>query len=91
MLYAADPRDCALHTQAEAAVHDGSVLTQIQIPLVRLTRQFMPIDGGQQLLRVAHALTPAGDLTVAIRRQQVHAAADFIATGFWLHIECLHL
>jgi hypothetical protein len=62
VLDAADPRDGALEPEPEAAVREGAVLAQVEIPAVRLHRQPFVRDAGEQLVVIVLALRAADDL-----------------------------
>src|SRR5205823_5462551 len=65
----ANPRNRTFYTETEAGVHERPVLTQIQIPRIRLFRQSLGTNARQQLLVIVLALAAADDLAIALRRQ----------------------
>src|SRR3954469_6564643 len=69
----ADPADGALESEAEARVHEGPVLSQVEVPVVRLDGKRFLLDARQQLVGIPLALGPADYLAVSFGRQQIVA------------------
>src|SRR5258708_3974788 len=73
MLQAADPRDDALDTHAEAGMRHAAVLAQIQVPLERFSGKFVFGDTAHQQVEIVNALASADDLAVTFRRDHIRA------------------
>src|SRR5207247_8948925 len=58
---AANPRHRALHAKAESRVHERAVFPEIQVPAVRVLRQLLRANAGEQLVVVVLALATADD------------------------------
>src|SRR3989442_9767183 len=88
---AADPRHRALHAKAEPRVHERAVFPEIQVPAVRVFRQLLRADAGEQLVVVVLALATADDFAVPLRSEHIVVEDGAGVGGVFLHIEGLHL
>jgi hypothetical protein len=61
---AADPGDDALNAHTEAAMRDGAVAAEIQIPLEGGDGESVLLDAGEEEIVVVHALRASDDLAI---------------------------
>src|SRR5436305_8046417 len=79
----------ALDPHAEAAVREGPVLADVEIPLEGLDRQVVRLNTLQQQIMIVDALAAADDLAVPFGRQQVEAEHHVRVLRVGLHVEGL--
>src|SRR4029078_1250445 len=72
----ANPADDALDAHAEAAVRDGAVAAQVEIPLEGFVRRVVLLDALQEQIEVGQTLAAADNLAVTLRREHVDAERD---------------
>src|SRR5436305_14813090 len=77
----------ALDAHAEAAVREGPVLADVEVPLEGLDRQVVLLDALQQEIGIMDALAAADDLAVPFGRQQVEAEHHVRVLRVGLHVE----
>src|SRR5437762_1771830 len=87
---AANPRDRALDPEPKPRMHKRAVLPQIEIPRVRLLRQPLGANAGEQLVVVVLALAAADDLAVALGREAVVVQHRARIGRILLHVKRLH-
>lgn len=66
-----NPLDRSLYAEAEAAVDDAAVLSQVQIPLIVLWIQVELFEALNKLVVVVYPLSSAGDLAVTVGSHEV--------------------
>ena len=72
MIQPAHPRHHAFNSHAEPRMRHAAIPPQIEVPLKRFARQPMRVDPRTKQLVARHALRPANDLAVSLRRTKHH-------------------
>ena len=89
MVEAADPGYDSFDAHAEAAVLDGPVLAQVEIPLEGFEGEPVLLNPCEQEVVIRYAFRPADDLAVAFGGEDVYAESLGGVGGVGLHVEGL--
>src|ERR1700687_419593 len=81
------PRNRPLQPEPEAGMYERPVLSEIEVPVVRLNGKILPLDASQQLVVIVLALRATDYLPVAFRGEQIIAQHRPRIVRILLHVE----
>src|SRR5690554_1995115 len=86
----ADPCQGPLQAEPESAVRDGSVLTEIQIPIEYLAGKAVGVDLLLEEGQIGRSLAPSDDFPVPLGREDIHSKGQPVVIRIALHVEGLY-